>query len=77
MNNDKSKLKEQILTEPDFIYSPKYENSLEKFMHRHDEGVDSSHAAKVLLMEEEEVDDIYQEAVDNLKDMLGADEDGD
>ncbi len=73
--NNKDKLKEKVLTDPDFIYSPKYENSLNKFMHRHDEGVESSHAAKVLLMEEQEVDDIYEEAVDNLKKLMGA-EDG-
>lgn len=74
--NNKDKFKELILTDPDFIYSPKYENSLQKFTHRHDEGVESSHAAKVLLMEEAEIDDIYQEAIDNLKYMMGADEDG-
>jgi len=73
--NNKDKLKELILTDPDFIYSPKYGNSLEKFMYRHDEGVESSHAAKVLLMEEKEVEEIYQEAIANLKAMMGADED--
>jgi hypothetical protein len=72
MSNNKEKLKEKILTDPDFIYSPKYDNSLDKFMHRHDEGVESSHAAKVLLMEEQEVDDIYEEAVNNLKKLMGA-----
>jgi hypothetical protein len=72
--NNKEKLKERILTEPDFIYSPKYGNSLEKFMHRHDEGVESSHAAKVLLMEKEEVDRIYEEAIENLKKILGVDD---
>jgi hypothetical protein len=72
MSNNKEKLKEKILTDPDFIYSPKYNNSLDKFMHRHDEGVESSHAAKVLLMEEQEVDDIYEEAVNNLKKLMGA-----
>jgi hypothetical protein len=72
MSNNKEKLKEKILTDPDFIYSPKYDNSLDKFMHRHDEGVESSHAAKVLLMEEQEVDDIYEEAINNLKKLMGA-----
>jgi hypothetical protein len=46
-------------------------------MYRHDEGVDFSHAAKVLLMEEEEVEEIYQKALANLKEMMGADQDGD
>jgi hypothetical protein len=69
--SNKEKLKEKILTDPDFIYSPKYDNSLEKFMLRHDEGVDSSHAAKVLLMDEKEVDEIYEEAIKNLKKLMG------
>jgi hypothetical protein len=58
--NNKEKLKERILTEPDFIYSPKYGNSLD--------------AAKVLLMEKEEVDRIYEEAIENLKKLLGVDD---
>lgn len=68
--NEKDKLKEKILNDADFIYSPKYDFSLEKFMYRHDEGVENSHAAKVLLMEPEEVEEIYQIAISNLRDSL-------
>jgi hypothetical protein len=68
---DKNKnLKDKIYKDPDFIYSPKYEFSLKKFVHRHDEGVDNSHAAKVLLMEPDEVELLYQEAVKNLQKIM-------
>ena len=70
----KDEIKEKIENDPDFIWSPKYDNSLEKFMHRHDEGVETNHAAKVLLMEPSEVESIYERALKNLKKLMGADD---
>lgn len=63
--------KTKIFNDPDFIASPKYNNSLEEFCARHDDGIETNHVAKVLLMEEDEVLEIYEEAVENLKDKLG------
>lgn len=67
----KEEIKDKILNDPDFIWSPKYENSLDKFAHRHDEGVDNNHAAKVLLMEPEEVESIFQQALEGLRKLIG------
>jgi hypothetical protein len=68
--SDKDKLKDKIMNDPDFIYSPKYEFSLKKFVYRHDEGIEDSHAAKVLLMDPEEIEKIYKKAVENLKKIM-------
>jgi len=72
-NNKKDDMKKKIMSDPDFIYSPKYEFSLKKFTLRHDDGVENSHAAKVLLMKPEEIESIYQEAIKNLQSLIGAD----
>lgn len=69
--SDKKNIKQKILNDPDYIWSPKYNYSLNKFMYRHDEGVENEHAAKVLLMEPDEVEKIYQEAVKNLQKIMG------
>lgn len=69
--SDKEKTKQKIQEDPDFIVSEKYNNSLEEFCQRHDEGVDNSHIAKVLLMTEEEVQETYEEAVASLKEFMG------
>lgn len=69
--SDKEATKKRIKEEADFIYSPKFHNSLEKFVAKYDNGVEDDHAAKVLLMTEEEFKEEYLKTVQALqKDML-------
>jgi hypothetical protein len=68
--SDKKDLKEKVINDPDYIYSPKYDFSLKKFIYRHDEGVENTHAAKVLLMEPDEIDKIYERAIKNLQEIM-------
>lgn len=65
------KIKKKINTEEDFIHCPRMGNSLEKYMSRYPEGVDNEKIAKVLLMEEEEVEEVFQSAVRKLRAEMG------
>jgi menaquinone-dependent protoporphyrinogen IX oxidase len=69
--SDKEKAKIKIQEEKDFIYSPKFNNSLENFTNKYDNGVEDDHAAKVLLMTEEQFKEEYAKTVKTLqKEML-------
>lgn len=61
---------DKIRTDEDFIYSPKYENSLSRFLADNDSGVDIERAARCLKMAASEVDKIYKEALQKLRSMI-------
>jgi hypothetical protein len=69
MSSEKNK--NLVNTDPDFIHSPKYGNSLKEFLERHDEGVENSHISKVLLMPEAQVEALFEEALAKLKEKMG------
>lgn len=73
---DKDEIKKRVLEEEDYIRSPKFSNSLKKFLAKNDDGVDDSVIARLLSMSEEEVDAIYQQAVQELREEM-LDENGD
>lgn len=64
---NKAKVKKKIEDEPDFIYCPRLGNSLEKFANMYPEGVDNEKIAKVLLMEQEEVDALFESAINKIR----------
>jgi len=64
---DKSLIERRIKEEEDYIRCPKLGNSLEKFMNRNHEGVEDAMIARLLMISEEEVAKIYQEAIDELR----------
>lgn len=68
---DKKQIKKRILEEEDYIRYPKYSNSLIKFLGKYPDGIENSTIARILLMSEEEVEKIYQEAVEMLKEKMG------
>jgi hypothetical protein len=69
---DKLDIKKRILEEEDYIRCPKCANSLSKFIMKNSEGIENSAIARLLMMTEEEVEKIYQEAIQMLKDdMIG------
>lgn len=63
--------KHKILEDEDFIDYPRFKNSLKKFIEKHPDGVDNETIAKVLQMEEDEVEATYQSAIQKLKNNLG------
>jgi DNA-directed RNA polymerase specialized sigma subunit len=63
--------KRKIYEEEDYIDHPKYKNSLAKLIEKYPDGVDDETIAKVLNISEEEVEEIYQSAIEKLKANLG------
>jgi hypothetical protein len=59
--------KKKILNDPDFVNSPKYEYSLAKVLDRHPEGLSDRAIARLLMIEEDEIEEIYLDAVERLK----------
>ena len=64
---NKEDLKKKILEEEDFIKCPRSLNSLEKFLAKSPEVVEDRTIAKLLMIEEKEVQEIYNEAVKIIK----------
>lgn len=63
--------KTRVIEDPDFINSPKYNNSLNEFCKTHEDGVKDSQIARLLMMAETEVAIVYAAAVQKLKSMMG------
>jgi hypothetical protein len=67
---DKTELQNKINTEEDYIRCPKFHNSMAKFLAnaKNSEGVKNNIIARLLMMSKEEVEKLYEEAVQMLKD---------
>jgi hypothetical protein len=63
----KEDIKKKIMEDQDFIKCAKYSNSLNKFLNSNKDVVENSVIARILMLPEEEIEKIYQEAVDKLK----------
>jgi GTP cyclohydrolase I len=72
---NKEEEKKKIETDPDYIYCPSAENSLEKFLTKHPEGVNDEKAAQVLMTTPDKVRKYYDEAVELIKRDMGVDDD--
>lgn len=70
---NKDNVKELIDTDEDFIYCPRLGNSLKKLMDKNPDGVDDERIAKVLLLEEEEVEGIFASAIKKIRKSMGID----
>jgi hypothetical protein len=71
---NKEDFKKKVLEEEDFIKCPRSGNSLQKFLAKSVEEVENKTIAKLLLIEPEEVQKIYDEAVQLIKEDLGEDD---
>jgi hypothetical protein len=63
----KEDVKKRVLEEPDFIKAYKYFNSMNRFLARNTKELDDATIARLLLIEKDEVEVIYQKAVALLK----------
>lgn len=70
---DKLEIQRKILEEEDYIRCPKFSNSISKFVSKNSEGVENPTIARLLMMTEEEVERVFQEAIEILRE--GMDED--
>jgi len=60
----------RILQEEDYIRCPKFNNSLNKFLSRNLNEVENSTIARLLMMSEDEVEKIYEEAIVKLRELM-------
>jgi len=65
MTDDEAK--QQILTDPDFVYSKRFNFSLEKLMDRYVDGPPKRIQAQVLMITENELEEIYEQAIQKLR----------
>ena len=68
-------IKELIEQDKDFIYSKRFDFSIEKLLERYPEGAPTKVIAQVLLVTEEEVDKLTQEAILSLRKKMKVDVD--
>ena len=72
---DKEDISKRVAEEEDYIRCPKFSNSLSKFLAKNSEGVENSVIARLLMIPEEKVEEVYGEAVQQLrKEMVNKDE---
>jgi len=70
----KEDLKAKVLEEKDYIKCPKFNNSLNKYLAKSPEIVEDKAIARLLMINPEEVEKIYQEAVKKIKEDMEQDE---
>jgi hypothetical protein len=71
---DKNEFKKRVLEEEDYVRAPKFGNSLMRFLSKYGDGVENATIARLLMMPEEEVEKLFQEAIEALKkDMVDED----
>lgn len=63
--------KQKIETDPDFIYSSRYNNSLQKIIQKYPDGCSDKLIAQVLMLDNEsEVEEIYQGIIKKLQEKI-------
>ena len=68
---DKSELQQRVLTEEDYVRAPKFSNSMIRFLAKNSDGVENATIARLLMIPEEQVEKLHQEAIEMLrKDMI-------
>ncbi|NJO48290.1 MAG: hypothetical protein HC840_01080 [Leptolyngbyaceae cyanobacterium RM2_2_4] len=68
--DNKAELQQRVLTEEDYVRAPNFSNSLAKFLARNSDGVENATIARLLMITEEEVETLFQEAVQMLRDEM-------
>lgn len=63
---ERNEILKKILEEEDYIRCPKFSNSMNKFTEKN-ESSENPTIARLLMMSEEEVERVYQEAVQMLR----------
>ena len=67
---EKEDIQKRIKEDEDFIRSPKFFNSLRKFMLKNPDGVENNVISRLLGMTEEEIQKVYAEAVQELREEM-------
>ena len=60
---ERSEMEKKVREEEDFIHSPKFGNSLKRFLAKMDNPPENTTIGRLLLLPEEEVERLYQESI--------------
>jgi hypothetical protein len=66
----KARIQDKINTDPDFIYSKKFNNSLAEIIARYPDGVPDNVIAKVLKLKTSQFNTIFNKILSKLRDSL-------
>lgn len=69
MNEIKQK-KILIANDEDYVDCIKFKNSLKKVIEKHPDGTEDAFAAKIMLLTEEELNQIYQKTIEKLRHII-------
>jgi hypothetical protein len=64
-------VRKRLLEDPDFVYLPRFENSVLKLLERYPDGVPPKIIAQGLMMTEDEVVALYERVVTKLRRYMG------
>lgn len=67
---DRDDVQRRIRDEEDYIRCPKFANSLSKFVAKNSEGIDNKQIARLLMISAEEVETLYEDAVQALREEM-------
>ncbi len=67
---DKNEIQKRVKEEEDYIRCPKCNNSLTKFLAKNSDGIEDGTIARLLMIPEEKVQEIYDEAVEKIKEEM-------
>lgn len=67
-------VRESIEFDPDYVYLKRFSFSVEKLLKRYPDGVPDHLIAQGLLLSEEEVEGLYESAVEKLRQIMGVGE---
>lgn len=70
----KEDIQKRIQSEEDYVRAPKFSNSLNKLMSKYDNGLENPAIAKALMIPEEKVAEIYEEAVELIREQMSKDD---
>jgi len=70
LNVERSEMEKKVREEDDFIHSPKFGNSIKRFLAKMENPPENTTIGRLLLLSEEEVEKLYQESVVILREKM-------
>jgi hypothetical protein len=67
---ERSEMEKKVREEDDFIHSPKFGNSIKRFLAKMENPPENTTIGRLLLLSEEEVEKLYQESVVILREKM-------
>lgn len=70
LNVERSEMEKKVREEEDFIHSPKFGNSMKKYLAKMENPPENTTIGRLLMLPEDEVERLYQESVVMLREKM-------